>query len=73
MGTGLFSHRTKSASGISILSARRKQTRQKLEAFADLIAEGEKPETASISLGFSASYGRVLLGKLRKKLGWQAQ
>lgn len=69
---GMFANRTQHA-GRSFKVHRAKRDRSKLDAFADLLAEEVKPETAAIMLGYTGAYGRVLLGKLRKRLGWQAQ
>lgn len=40
--------------------------------FAELLAEGVRPTDAAEQMGFVKSYGRVLLGKIRRDLGWQA-
>lgn len=42
------------------------------DRFADLLADGLTVSQAAEHCGASASYGRVLLTKMKKKLGWQA-
>lgn len=52
---------------------KRKMSRAEREAvFAELLAEGATPNDAAVSMGFVASYGRVMLASIRKQLGWQA-
>ena len=42
------------------------------DQFADMLAEGARPEDAATAMGFVPQYGRVLLAKIRKGLGRQA-
>lgn len=68
---GLFSNRGHNK-GRAFAVHRNRERKVKLDAFADLLAAGMEPGPAAVQLGYTAHYGRVLLGKLRKGLGWQA-
>lgn len=73
MTTGLFSTRRTSRQGIEWKRAAARTMRERLDIFADLLADGLSPKKASIDMGFSGSYGRIMLAKIRAGLGWQAQ
>lgn len=46
--------------------------RDKMAAFAELLAEGYEPEPAALMLGWVPEFGRTMLGRICKKLGRQA-
>lgn len=52
--------------------ARLRSDRDKMNAFADLLADDYEPEAAAIMLGWVPEFGRTMLGRSRKKLGAQA-
>jgi hypothetical protein len=47
--------------------------RDKMNAFADLLADGYEPEAAALMLGWVPEHGRTMLQRICKTLGWQAQ
>lgn len=53
-------------------AARLRSDRDKMLAFADLLADGYEPEAAALMLGWSPEFGPVVLGRICKKLGPQA-
>lgn len=69
--TVMFPHRT--PAGLTLAFRKRQEQRRKLDAFADLLAEGVAVSTAARQLGFDHSYGRILLKKLCDGLGEQAR
>jgi hypothetical protein len=69
---GLFAHRGQNQ-GRAFKVWRAQAQKEKLLAFADLLADEVHPEDAAVRLGHTRPYGRVLLQKLRERLGWQAQ
>jgi len=69
--TGLFAHKGHNR-GRPFAVWRAQEAKRKLDAFADHLADGKTPAQAAILLGNTPAYGKVLLGKLRKRLGWQA-
>lgn len=66
MSTGLFPSRQ--AQGGPRRGYVPKNRRSRLAEFAELLSEGIGPEPAALLLGYTASYGRVLLGKIRKDI-----
>jgi hypothetical protein len=53
-------------------AARLRSDRDKMLAFADLLAEGYEPEAAALMLGWVPEFGRTMLQRICKKLGAQA-
>jgi len=70
-GKGLFA--APSSKGIPLRNRNRRRARAKLDAFAELLAEGHEPGAAAVMLGHLPDYGRVLLQRIVKKLGEQAR
>lgn len=72
----LFSHRHNH--GARVWSAQRrkagrgkpgpKRNLDRIHRFDDLLADGQTPEGAATQMGFSASYGRVMLAKIRGEI-----
>ena len=54
-------------------AARLRSDRDKMLAFADLLADGYEPEAAAIMLGWVPEFGLTMLGRIMKKLGRQAR
>lgn len=52
---------------------RKKLHEQRLDEFAEQLAEGLSPADAAKATGLSPRRGCVLLQELRGRLGWQAQ
>jgi hypothetical protein len=44
-----------------------------LDRFAELLADGVATGDAAVLMGHPRAYGKSLLKRLRRKLGWQAQ
>lgn len=44
-----------------------------LDRFAEALAETGEVATAAASIGVSKDYGKAMLQRLRKRLGWQAR
>lgn len=72
MTTGLFNTRAASAQGIGARAHQRKQRRAAIDAFADRLAEHGDVKLAASETGISASYGRVLMARIKARLGAQA-
>ena len=74
MSTGLFSTPTSQGIGARAHQRRRQRSERKdtLNQFAERLAEHGDVARAAAEIGKSASYGRVLFGKIKTKLGWQA-
>ena len=68
---GIF--RQPSSHGLVFRALNRRKAKQTLDAFAELLAEECSPEEAAVKLGYLPRYGNVLLERLRRKLGRQAQ
>jgi hypothetical protein len=58
--------------GLALRSRNRIVAKARLDAFAELLAEGHEPGAAAVILGHLPDYGRVLLQRIRKRLGPQA-
>ena len=69
---GLFAHRTATRGGVASRQAKARKRAEALDSFAELLADEVRPEDADRPLGYAPAYGRVLLGRLRKRLGIQA-
>ena len=70
--TGLFN--TPAPQGVVFREKARARGRgNNLDLFAAHLSEHGDTERAARAMGFSASYGRVLLQRLREKLGSQAR
>jgi hypothetical protein len=54
-------------------AARLRSDRDKMLAFADLLADGYEPEAAAIMLGWVPEFGPTMLARICKKLGRQAR
>lgn len=52
---------------------RHERGEERLNRFADLLADEVHPVEAARQMGLNPNYGWGLLAKLRKRLGWQAQ
>jgi hypothetical protein len=52
---------------------RRNRASPGLDAFAEALAETGDVALASVRCGVTLSYGRAMLQRIRKRLGWQAQ
>lgn len=70
-GKGIFP--APSSKGIPLRSLNRRKARAKLDAFAELLAEGYEPGAAALMMGHLPDYGRVLFQRIRKRLGEQAR
>jgi hypothetical protein len=68
---GIFA--SPAAQGLNLRARNRRLAKKKLDDFAELLADGHEPGAAAVLLGHMPDYGRVLLGKLTAKYGWQAQ
>jgi hypothetical protein len=68
---GLFPSSTRQR--LTLRNASRRKAAAKLDAFAELLAEGHKPGAAAVILGHLPDYGRVLLQRIIKRLGPQAR
>jgi hypothetical protein len=53
-------------------AAKLRSDRDKMLAFADLLAEGYEPEAAALMMGWVPEFGRTMLARICKKLGPQA-
>lgn len=53
-------------------AAKIRTDRDKMLAFADLLAEGYEPDAAALMLGWVPEFGGTMLGRLIKKMGPQA-
>jgi hypothetical protein len=53
-------------------AAKLRSDRDKMLAFADLLAEGYEPDAAALMLGWVPEFGHTMLGRIIKKLGPQA-
>jgi hypothetical protein len=53
-------------------SARLRSDRDKMNAFADLLADGYEPEASAIMLGWVPEFGATMLARICKRLGAQA-
>lgn len=71
MNTGLFP--MPAGRGLSLRNRHRAEKKRKLDAFAELLAEGHEPGAAAVILGHMPSYGPILLRMIRQQLGWQAR
>jgi hypothetical protein len=69
---GIFAHRARNQ-GRNFAIYKVKKGRETLDRFADALAEHGDVSRAAAQAGKSAIYGRILLQKLRKRLGWQAR
>lgn len=54
-------------------AAKLRSDRDKMLAFADLLAEGYEPEAAALMLGWVPEFGRTMLKRICKRLGKQAR
>lgn len=54
-------------------TARLRSDRDKMNAFADLLADGYEPEAPAIMLGWVPEFGDTMLQRIIKKLGPQAR
>jgi len=43
------------------------------DQLAELLAEGRTVADAAAAIGITANFGAILLGEIRRELGWQAQ
>lgn len=68
---GLF--RSPASHGLVLRAANRRKKAKQLDDFAELLAEGATPAQAAVAMGYVPDYGRVLLQRIRNKLGWQAK
>jgi pilus assembly protein TadC len=75
MATGLFTHRSHNQ-GRSFAVYRAQQRRERrdeasarLDAFAELLAEGMEPADAAVRVGCSKGYGRTMLQRIVTQLG----
>lgn len=59
--------------GRAVYNPRTGQKAEKCDLYAERIAEHGDRNRASIELGISQSYGRVLWAQIIKPLGWQAR
>ena len=78
MSTGLFP--SPSGHGLPLRAynqrkraARLRSDRDKMNAFADLLAEGYEPDAAALMLGWVPQHGETMLRRICKKLGRQAR
>lgn len=55
------------------MSEAKKPDKDRMERFAELIADDLSPQQAAERMGFSPIYGNALMQRLRKLVGWQAQ
>ena len=69
MSTGLFPVRRTEAGR----RPRQRRATPGLDAFAEQLAETGDVATAAARIGVSLLYGRAMLQRIRKQLGWQAQ
>jgi hypothetical protein len=53
--------------------AKLRSDRDKMLAFADLLAEGYEPDAAALMLGWVPEFGQTMLQRIVKKLGPQAR
>jgi hypothetical protein len=53
-------------------AAKLRSDRDKMNAFADLLADGYEPESAALMLGWVPEFGRTMLARICKRLGAQA-
>lgn len=73
--TGLFINRTRShrGPGTKHIAERKKQARERLNIFADALADHGTVAAASRIIVVCPQRGSQLLARIRKGLGWQAQ
>ena len=71
MSTGLFTHRGHNQ-GRAFKVHRATVQCLTMDDFADRLSEHGDVARSAREIGVSASYGRVLFARIRKKLGWQA-
>lgn len=64
---GIFA--SPSNQGLGLRGLNRRKGKEKLDAFADLLADGVAPGEAAVKLGHLPAYGRVLLQRIIKRLG----
>jgi hypothetical protein len=53
-------------------AAKLRSDRDKMLAFADLLADGYDPEPAALMLGWVPEFGNTMLARICKKMGPQA-
>ena len=75
MTTGIF--RPTPTNGLAFRARQQAERRRRsrgptLNAFADALADGATVKEAAARVGVSVDYGRAMLGRIRKQLGWQA-
>ena len=71
MSTGLFP--AAPGRGLTLRNRNRVLRKKKLDAFAELLAEGKAPGEAAVILGHLPSYGPILLKRICERLGPQAR
>ena len=53
-------------------ATRLRSDRDKMNAFADLLADGYEPDAAALMLGWVPEHGFTMLRRICRRLGWQA-
>jgi hypothetical protein len=71
--TGLFSHQSAAANNIGRRARNSAKGRRTLEQFAEQLSEHGDVARAADAIGRHEAYGRNLLARLKRELGWQAR